>query len=153
MFVELYILSLLYRRPESNRHSVRNTILSRARLPIPPRRHLRAVREGFEPSDPFYGINILAGCRFKPSSATLPYFTAEEEGFEPPDLLQSSVFKTDAINHSTTLPLSLNITLFCFKHKYFFGGKRSIRNPGLLQPHLVSNKRQTLFGSFTIKSF
>jgi hypothetical protein len=27
---------------------------------------------------------------------------AEEEGFEPPDLLQSPVFKTGAINRSTT---------------------------------------------------
>lgn len=29
-------------------------------------------------------------------------FLAEKEGFEPPDLLQSSVFKTDAIDHSAT---------------------------------------------------
>lgn len=28
--------------------------------------------------------------------------SAEEEGFEPPDLLQSPVFKTGAINRSTT---------------------------------------------------
>jgi hypothetical protein len=27
---------------------------------------------------------------------------AEEEGFEPPDLLQSAVFKTAAIDHSAT---------------------------------------------------
>ena len=29
---------------------------------------------------------------------------AEEEGFEPPDLLQSTVFKTVAIDHSAILP-------------------------------------------------
>lgn len=32
------------------------------------------------------------------------YF-AEREGFEPPDLLQSTVFKTAAIDHSATSPL------------------------------------------------
>ena len=31
--------------------------------------------------------------------------SAEEEGFEPPDLLQSIVFKTTAIDHSATPPL------------------------------------------------
>lgn len=30
----------------------------------------------------------------------------EEVGFEPPDLLQSTVFKTVAIDHSATLPPS-----------------------------------------------
>ena len=35
---------------------------------------------------------------------------AEEEGFEPPDLLQSPVFKTGAINRSTT-PLCLLVYL------------------------------------------
>ncbi len=29
---------------------------------------------------------------------------AEEEGFEPPDLLQSTVFKTAAIDHSAIPP-------------------------------------------------
>jgi hypothetical protein len=37
-------------------------------------------------------------------------FSAEEEGFEPPDLLQSAVFKTAAIDHSAT-PLGLVATL------------------------------------------
>jgi hypothetical protein len=37
-------------------------------------------------------------------------FLAEEEGFEPPDLLQSAVFKTAAIDHSAT-PLGLVATL------------------------------------------
>ena len=32
-------LSALYLRPESNRHTLRYTILSRARLPVPPLRH------------------------------------------------------------------------------------------------------------------
>ena len=32
------------------------------------------------------------------------FFEAESEGFEPPDLLQSTVFKTAAIDHSA-IPL------------------------------------------------
>ena len=35
----------LYRRWESNPHSRRNTILSRARLPIPPLRHLSGIKK------------------------------------------------------------------------------------------------------------
>ena len=31
-------------------------------------------------------------------------FLAESEGFEPPDLLQSTVFKTAAIDHSANSP-------------------------------------------------
>lgn len=31
---------------------------------------------------------------------------AEEEGFEPPDLLQSTVFKTAAIDHSAIPPIN-----------------------------------------------
>ncbi len=31
-------------------------------------------------------------------------FFAEREGFEPPDLLQSTVFKTAAIDHSAISP-------------------------------------------------
>ena len=31
-------------------------------------------------------------------------FYAEKEGFEPPDLLQSTVFKTAAIDHSAISP-------------------------------------------------
>ncbi len=32
-------------------------------------------------------------------------FQAEKEGFEPPDLLQSTVFKTAAIDHSAISPI------------------------------------------------
>ena len=32
------------------------------------------------------------------------YLFAESEGFEPPDLLQSTVFKTAAIDHSANSP-------------------------------------------------
>jgi hypothetical protein len=31
-------------------------------------------------------------------------FSAESEGFEPPDLLQSTVFKTAAFDHSASFP-------------------------------------------------
>ncbi len=34
----------------------------------------------------------------------LPFYFAEKEGFEPPDLLQSIVFKTTAIDHSAISP-------------------------------------------------
>ena len=37
---------------------------------------------------------------------------AEREGFEPPDLLQSIVFKTIAIDHSAISPLTPMISLF-----------------------------------------
>jgi hypothetical protein len=36
---------------------------------------------------------------------------AEKEGFEPPDLLQSTVFKTAAIDHSAISPI--NTIHFC----------------------------------------
>ena len=32
------------------------------------------------------------------------FYMAEREGFEPPDLLQSTVFKTAALNRSATSP-------------------------------------------------
>jgi hypothetical protein len=48
--------------------------------------------------------------RKKPVSILETGFLAEEEGFEPPDLLQSAVFKTAAIDHSAT-PLGLVATL------------------------------------------
>ena len=44
----------------------------------------------------------------------LPFFDAESEGFEPPDLLQSTVFKTAAFDHSASSPLQkykLSLTL------------------------------------------
>ena len=34
-----------------------------------------------------------------------PNWLAEREGFEPPERCRSSVFKTDAIDHSATSPL------------------------------------------------
>ncbi len=34
----------------------------------------------------------------------LGFHSAESEGFEPPDLLQSTVFKTAAIDHSANSP-------------------------------------------------
>ena len=40
----------------------------------------------------------------KPLQPLLKGFTAEREGFEPPDLLQSTVFKTAAIDRSAISP-------------------------------------------------
>ena len=36
------------------------------------------------------------------------FFFAEKEGFEPPDLLQSTVFKTAAFDHSAISPSVLS---------------------------------------------
>ena len=35
------------------------------------------------------------------------FIFAEKEGFEPPDLLQSTVFKTAAIDHSAISPVNI----------------------------------------------
>ena len=40
-------------------------------------------------------------------SDSLELYLAEREGFEPPDLLQSTVFKTAAIDHSAISPLRM----------------------------------------------
>ena len=48
---------------------------------------------------------------------------AEEEGFEPPDLLQSTVFKTAAFDHSASSPRQK------YGLKYF--------NPKVLQNYLL----------------
>ena len=39
-------------------------------------------------------------------------FVAESEGFEPPDPLRSTVFKTAAFDHSANSPICLNYDLF-----------------------------------------
>ena len=39
------------------------------------------------------------------SCRVLLFHSAESEGFEPPDLLQSTVFKTAAFDHSASSPL------------------------------------------------
>ena len=51
------------------------------------------------------GIKIkkCAACRI-PTSCT---FKAEREGFEPPEVLPSTVFKTAAIDHSAISPVSI----------------------------------------------
>gem|GEM_PF-3100801 len=41
-------------------------------------------------------------------------FSAESEGFEPPDLLQSTVFKTAAFDHSASSPGAKVQTLINF---------------------------------------
>lgn len=46
------------------------------------------------------------------------FLLAEGEGFEPPDPCRSSVFKTDAIDHSANLPYG-EPTLFCSKYFLF----------------------------------
>ena len=50
------------------------------------------------------------------------YMKAEREGFEPPDLLQSTVFKTAAIDHSAISPFAKlakkTISRCIFEKKY-----------------------------------
>ncbi len=41
----------------------------------------------------------------KPQHLTIWGLPAEKEGFEPPDLLQSTVFKTAAFDHSAISPV------------------------------------------------
>ena len=47
----------------------------------------------FEPAQKKIGLGVAN-----------PILVAEEEGFEPPDLLQSTVFKTAALNRSAIPP-------------------------------------------------
>jgi hypothetical protein len=42
---------------------------------------------------------------------------AEGVGFEPTEACTSSVFKTDAFNHSTTLPMWAFVAISGFKNK------------------------------------
>ena len=64
---------------------------------------------------------------------------AEEQGFEPRDLLQSTVFKTAAFDHSASsppqkyeLPSVLQILRYLFNVRSAFlllrGGARAVRN-------------------------
>ncbi len=56
---------------------------------------------------------------------------AEEEGFEPPDLLQSTVFKTAALNHSAIPPEFLALFRFKAWQRYF--------EPGYIKIVLLEN--------------
>jgi hypothetical protein len=64
-------------------------------------------------------------------------FLAEEEGFEPPDLLQSAVFKTAAIDHSAT-PLNLVATLKLTIKRLSKRGKAFCREGGIRTPDTVA---------------
>lgn len=44
------------------------------------------------------------GGRKKPTAVAAGFFSAEAEGFEPPERCRSTVFKTAAIDHSATPP-------------------------------------------------
>ena len=47
------------------------------------------------------------------------FFSAEREGFEPPDPLRSTVFKTAAIDHSATSPNPPRLLWDCKGRNYF----------------------------------
>ena len=64
----------------------------------------------------------------KPTSYLVGFKPAEKEGFEPPDLLQSTVFKTAAFDRSAISPVRHNRfliavanirTFFCFTKTIF----------------------------------
>ncbi len=83
-----------------------------------------AERAGFEPAKPFRGLHAFQACLFNHSSISpfrlimyikkqpasikrkkqLLLLSAEKEGFEPPEPLSSTVFKTAAIDHSAISP-------------------------------------------------
>ena len=88
---------------------------------------LMAEREGFEPSKEVSPLTRLAGERLQPARPSLLdsnkcislIFMAEGVGFEPTELLHSTVFKTAAFDHSAIPPN----TLF---YIYHLGNYRSI---------------------------
>lgn len=50
-------------------------------------------------------LGVAESVQKQKSLAFAGLFDAEREGFEPPDPFRSSVFKTDAIDHSAISPL------------------------------------------------
>ena len=77
-------------------------------------------------------FGIFFGIRKLKSGSQLPvsHFSAESEGFEPPDPLRSTVFKTAAFDHSANSPIfqfpfvrdckGTNIFETCKFFRYFF---------------------------------
>ena len=105
-----------------------------------------AERAGFEPAKPFRGLHAFQACLFNHSSISpfrlimyikkqpasikrkkqLLLLSAEKEGFEPPEPLSSTVFKTAAIDHSAIFPISKSCDL---------GGARTL-DP-MIKSHLL----------------
>ncbi len=57
-------------------------------------------------------LHAMAGFSFTQKAGHtygMPRFLAESEGFEPPEALTSTVFKTAAIDHSANFPFKLPI--------------------------------------------
>ena len=54
---------------------------------------------------------LLEWEEIKNPKLTFRVFVAEKEGFEPPDLLQSTVFKTAAFDRSAISPISRTLLL------------------------------------------
>ena len=69
--LQFSIESSLYLRPESNRHARRHTILSRARLPVPPLRHFNIPNAG--KSDAKKGVSDHWGCKYAQSFAFMQF--------------------------------------------------------------------------------
>ena len=82
-----------------------------------------AEREGFEPSVEVSPHTRLAGERLQPARPSLRIYidnVAEGVGFEPTELLHSTVFKTAALNHSAIPPkrniitmIGRSVNIFC----------------------------------------
>ena len=71
---------------------------------------------------PQYKVDLF---KIKKADVKTPAFSAEREGFEPPEPRSSTVFKTAAIDHSATSPIFFQKELsFCSrkrcKGKMFF---------------------------------
>jgi hypothetical protein len=62
----------------------------------------------------------------KPNKISASQILAEKEGFEPPDLLQSTVFKTAAIDHSAISPINTKHTRFASANIESFFGFRNL---------------------------
>jgi hypothetical protein len=88
------------------------------------------------------GALHLANPQNKKPRQSLGFKSAEEEGFEPPDLLRSPVFKTGAINRSTT-PL-------CTVHFKDCKGRRFRRSSKTTDPFISFGHSKRLFLLFRV---
>ncbi len=71
-------------------------------------RSVRLKKENFSPFSKYSSLFcLLQKNRNNLLTKLLRFIFAEREGFEPPDLLQSTVFKTAAIDHSAISPATL----------------------------------------------
>ena len=110
--------------------------------------------------------NYLLLCFALLFSEYFKHFSAEREGFEPPEALTSTVFKTAAIDHSAISPVVLN--MFCgerdsnpwkFTLQWFSDSLRRLSKHALFLKSdckgktIFQNKKETLENYFHSASF